>query len=124
VGAPGWSLGTDQATPPAAGAETPEPPWATEDGGYFLSQRIRKSVRVWDVFVFASHAGFAAVAYLLTIWVATQFGSWDQYLAVFAAGFIGKVALDQTLKPMRSTRLTPPAAAASADAAENDESDA
>jgi hypothetical protein len=36
---------------------------------------------------------------------------------VFAAGFIGKVALDRTLRPMRSTRLSPPVVAAPADAA-------
>jgi hypothetical protein len=118
VGAPAWSLGTDPATPTAAEAQTPEPPWASEDGGgYFLSQQIRRSLRVWDVFVFLAHAAVAAIAYLLPIWVATQFGSWEQYLGVFAAGFIGKVALDQTLRPMRSTRLAPSAVAAPADAA-------
>ena len=85
--------------------------------GYFLSQRIRRSLRVWELFVFSTHAAVAAIAFLLPIWVATQFGSWDQYLGVFAAGFIGKVALDRTLRPMRSTRLSPPVVAAPADAA-------
>ena len=109
VGAPGWSLGTDPSTPPIAGAQPAKPPWATEDGGYFLSQRIRRSLRIWDSFIFAAQAGFAAVAYVLPIWVATQFGSWEQYLGVFVAGFIGKVALDQTRSAVRSTRLAPAA---------------
>ena len=116
-GAPGWSLGTDQATPPKAGAEAVEPPWATDDGGYLLSQRIRRSLRVWDAFVFVAHAGFAALAYVLPIWVATQFGSWEQYLGVFAGGFIGKVALDQTRGAVRSTRLAPPSSGTAADPA-------
>jgi hypothetical protein len=124
IGAPAWSLGTDQATPTAAEAQIAEPPWASEEaGGYFLSQRIRRSLRIWDLFVFVAHAAVATIAYLLPIWVATQFGSWEQYLGVFAAGFVGKVALDQTLRPMRSTRLAP-SAAAPADAAKKGEADA
>jgi hypothetical protein len=120
LGAPGWSLGTDQRTPSSAGAQTAKPPWATEDGGYFLSRRIRRSLRLWDTFIFVAQASFAAVAYVLPIWVATQFGSWEQYLGIFVGGFIGKVALDQTRGAVRSTRLAPSSTGTDDDGEEKD----
>jgi hypothetical protein len=114
VGAPGWSLATDQTTPVEAEAQAAEPPWASDEGGgYHLSQHIRRNVRLWDLFLFLAHASVAAIAFLLPVWLATAFGSFDQYVAVFAAGFLGKVALDQTLSPFRSIAITPAAQAAS-----------
>jgi hypothetical protein len=55
---------------------------------------------------FTAHGLVAAFAFLLPVYIATNFGSIDQYLAMFAAGFLGKVALDQAA-PVRSVRLAP-----------------
>jgi hypothetical protein len=38
---------------------------------------------------------FAAVAFLLPIYTATNFGNWEQYLSVFVAGILGTVVVEQ-----------------------------
>ena len=106
-GAPGESLATNLTTPAAAEPEVAEPPWTVDEGGFQLSSRIRRRLRVFDVLIFGSHVLVATAAFLLPIWLASSFGSLDQYIAVFAAGFLGKVALDEAIAPVRSVRLAP-----------------
>jgi hypothetical protein len=107
VGAPPWSIATGAQTLSEAEAQQLEPPWAGDTGGLVISRRIRTSIRTADVAAFLAHATVAVVAFLIPLYIATTFGSWSDYAAVFAAGFLGKVALDKSLSPFRSTKLGP-----------------
>lgn len=53
-----------------------------------------------DVLVYCGALMFGAVAFLLPIYTATSFGTWEQYLSVFVAGIIGKVVVDQAFAPL------------------------
>lgn len=66
---------------------------------------LLRSLRFFDAFAFTASLLVAALAFLLPVYTATNFGTWDQYVGVFAAGFLSKVAIDQGLAPLRSTRL-------------------
>lgn len=81
------------------------PPWVRGAASTHTGTGLRFSLRLTDVLVFLAHLTIASLAFLLPIYVATNFGTVDQYLAVFAAGFLGKVAIDQTIRPVRPLAL-------------------
>lgn len=82
------------------------PPWLP-GGAEGAGTRVRHRLRVFDVVVYLSHLFMAAIAFLLPVYIATNFGTVDQYLAIFVAGFLGKVVLEQSLALVRSAQLTP-----------------
>ncbi|MDQ4041346.1 MAG: hypothetical protein M3141_06310 [Actinomycetota bacterium] len=73
---------------------------------------VRRTIRLWDKTVFSLQASVIAVAFLLSAYVGKDFGGWESYFLVFAAGFAGTVAIPWQLL-FRSTRLpgSTPAAA-------------
>lgn len=72
------------------------------------ARRLKRGLRIGDFSIFLGTLVVASLAFLLPVYTATNFGTLDQYFAVFAAGFLGKVAVDQGLAPIRSTRLKKP----------------
>lgn len=104
----------------AAAPSTPDSddsPWDVSDGDDVgVGADIRRDVHTWDLALFATHALVAVVAFFLPVYVATNFGSHDQYFALFAAGFLGKIAIDQA-GPFRSVRLVPATEAKAAEPA-------
>jgi hypothetical protein len=72
---------------------------------------ILRGLRRWDLVIAISTAVAVAVVYMLTVYSKHTFGSWDDYLGLAAAGFLGQVvvggiAMNWALFPaLRSYRL-------------------
>jgi hypothetical protein len=77
---------------------------------------MRRTVRAFDASVYLAHLLIAGIAFVLPVYALTNYGTVDQYLLTFTAGFLGKVVLDQSLALVRSTRLAPAAKPAEAPA--------
>jgi hypothetical protein len=78
---------------------------ASNDGGRrAIIGRTLSRLRSGEFATFGVHVIFAATAFLLPVWTATEFGSshW-QYVFVIAAGCLGKLALDETRPASRVT---------------------
>jgi hypothetical protein len=60
----------------------------------------RVKLKPLDVVVYCGALAFGAVAFLLPVYTATNFGTWEQYLSVFVAGIVGKVVVDQAFTPL------------------------
>jgi hypothetical protein len=84
--------------------QQPLPPGTVAPPGPIALERRGLGLAFSDTAVFATHLLIAAVAFLLPVYAATSFGTPEQYLAVFAAGFLGKVVLDESLTLMRGAQ--------------------
>jgi hypothetical protein len=65
-------------------------------GRLYLNRRNRRN-RLIKPEVYIGVLLFAAVAFLLPIYTATNFGTWEQYLSLLVAGILGNVVVDQGL---------------------------
>jgi hypothetical protein len=67
---------------------------------YYVRRQLRRARKKQDQVdprLYLPVLLFAAVAFLLPIYAATDFGTLEQYLSVFVAGILGNVVVDKAL---------------------------
>lgn len=71
---------------------------------------LEAEVRTWDYALFAVSVVVVALAYLIPLYIGKAYGSWDDYLTAFAAGFAGTLVIPWDRLPLFAETLRAPKA--------------
>lgn len=71
-------------------------------------EELEADVQSWDLAMFAVSVVVIGLAYLIPLYIGKAYGSWDQYLTAFAAGFAGTVVIPWERLPVFADPLREP----------------